>query len=425
MAHWVEFCIEKGPRAGTVHTFKEHDTFIFGRMEDCHVCLPDDLLVSRHHFIAEVSPPHVNLRDLGSRNGTWVNGRKTGGRAAGETPEQGAARDYPLVEILDGAKIQVGETDIRVRVKGTAEPPVIKRDAALANPSEMAPAELAAALFGGAGARKAFEVPGYTIEKEIGRGGFGAVFAARHNRSGARVAVKIMIPQADSDANAVQRFLREVSISAKLKHPRIVPVLASGQEGDLFYFVMPYIAGGNAASAVAAAKGALSLERTLEIALPALAGLVHAHGSGVVHRDLKPQNILLDNAGGMLADFGLSKSFQGAGLSGLTLTKSVSGTAVFMPREQVTNFKYVRPVSDVWSMAASIYFMLTGKFVYEFSPRRNPLDVILNEAPVPIRKRSAGIPKKVADVLDHALLADAKKRIGTAKLLLDGLQSAR
>jgi serine/threonine protein kinase len=109
-----------------------------------------------------------------------------------------------------------------------------------------------------------------------------------------------------------------------------------------------------------------------------------------VHRDLKPSNILLSFAQNdvvaKLSDFGLAKSFERAGLSGLTLTGNYAGTPYFLPRKQITNFKYVKPVSDVWSMGATIYNMLTGTFPYHFTKGRDPIDVILNDNIVPIRQ---------------------------------------
>ena len=90
--------------------FDEHDAFLFGRMEECHCCLQDDLQVSRHHFILEVNPPDSRIRDFGSLNGTWVNAEKIGSRRAGETPEQGQKRPYPKVDLKDGDEIKAGET---------------------------------------------------------------------------------------------------------------------------------------------------------------------------------------------------------------------------------------------------------------------------------------------------------------------------
>src|SRR2546430_908215 len=98
MSAKVHLHVKSGPQDGKAFTFAEHDTFVFGRMDDCHACIPDDPQASRHHFILEVNPPQACLRDLGSLNGTWVNGTKFGGRKSGETPEQGAKRRYPEVE---------------------------------------------------------------------------------------------------------------------------------------------------------------------------------------------------------------------------------------------------------------------------------------------------------------------------------------
>jgi serine/threonine protein kinase len=169
-------------------------------------------------------------------------------------------------------------------------------------------------------------------------------------------------------------------------------------------------------------KGRLSLAQSKPIILGALEALAFAHDKGFVHRDLKPQNILLSRGAVRLSDFGLAKSFQQAGLSGMSMTGGYAGTPVFMPREQITNFKYVKPVSDVWSMGATIYNMLTGAFPYSFTKERDPIDVILNEDVVPIRKRDKSVTASLAAVIDKALAKKAKERYQTAAELLADLK---
>jgi serine/threonine protein kinase len=158
--------------------------------------------------------------------------------------------------------------------------------------------------------------------------------------------------------------------------------------------------------------------------LGALEGLAHAHSQGFVHRDLKPQNILVHQGVARISDFGLAKNFQQAGLSGFTLTGNYAGTPFFMPREQIINYKHVKPVSDVWSIAATFYHMLTGYFPYPFDGKRDPIDVILNEAIVPIEKRDKALPVSTAAVLNRSLLVDSAQRFRHANDMLTALRTA-
>jgi serine/threonine protein kinase len=159
------------------------------------------------------------------------------------------------------------------------------------------------------------------------------------------------------------------------------------------------------------------------LAAQALEGLASAHGAGFVHRDLKPDNVLFAGDGtAKLADFGLAKSFQQAGLSGMTATGAFAGTYFFMPREQLTSFRQARPASDVWSMAATLYYLLTGQYARDFGAHPDPLAVILRGGVVPIRRRDASVPEELAGVIDRALSDEAEERYPTAREFASALR---
>lgn len=148
MSAKVQLQIKQGKDAGKVFAFTEHDTFVFGRMPDCHACMPDDDQVSRHHFILEANPPQGCLRDLGSLNGTWVNGKKFGAREKSETPEQGAKRRYPEVALKHGDRIKVGRTELEVSIEQPKEAPRHRVDPGVGDISLLSPEQLARLIFG-------------------------------------------------------------------------------------------------------------------------------------------------------------------------------------------------------------------------------------------------------------------------------------
>lgn len=412
---------------GTTRSFEltEHDTFLLGRMKDCHLCLPDDPQVSRHHFLLEACPPEVALRDLGSMNGTHVNSKKVGGRKKGETPEEGAKHSYPSINLKHGDKIQVGQTRIEVSIHD--DPAVGPRvEAALSEGdlSGLSPEAMRRLIFGKPD-EAAFQLENYVVERELGRGGCGAVYFARTAKGGTPVAVKIMLSRAQADAKSIEQFKREMAVIAKLRHPNIVRFLDSGSDEGTFFFVMDYCDGGSLADVARSKGGTIPWETLRPWAVQALEGLAAAHKEGFIHRDIKPQNILIHQGIAHISDFGLSKNFQKAGLSGMSLTGQYAGTPVFMPPEQIVNFKYVKPVSDVWSFAASLYHLLSGKFPYSFDPKRDPIDIILNENPVPMRDRMPGLDKTLAAIIDKSLVRNPKDRFQDAAKLLAAIPNVK
>lgn len=467
----VKLKIIAGAKQGEEIVFDEHDTFIIGRMEDCHVCLPGDKRVSRHHFILEVNPPDARLRDLGSRNGTYINAKKFGGRERNETPEEGKQRQYPEVDLCDGDEIKVGDTVMRVSVEmaaecvecGTAIPDEARernvwvggtflcakcrekiaakerlKEAKLEpvrcqrcgkdvtieiGPSrrgdyicescrqqgEADPLALLMAILQKARrpSQADLDIPDYEIERKLGEGGMGAVYLARHRKKGNRVALKVMLSKVAVDERSRKRFMREIEITRGLLHKNIVEFLGHGSAGSAFYFLLEFCEGGSVDRLMERRGGTLSLDEAGPIMLQALEGLAFAHEKGFVHRDLKPQNILLvgreRNWTAKLADMGLARNFTQAGLSGMTATGSYGGSFPFMPREQVINFKYLKPESDVWAMGAAFYNMLTGQCPRDIRRGQDPIEVILNDEIVPIHKRISDIPKPVAEVIDRSL----------------------
>ena len=274
------------------------------------------------------------------------------------------------------------------------------------------------------GNKKLVAVEGYEIVKELGRGGMGAVYLAKRQETGQQVALKVMLPKVAAGERATEGFLREAVNTKALQHPNVVRLWDSGCSQGTFFLTLEFCDGGSVDRLMARRGGKLSIDEARPIILQALDGLHYAHnaevphvklkdgslgrGRGLVHRDLKPQNIFLSTAGGSqtakLGDYGLAKAFDMAGLSGHTCTGEVAGTPQFMPRQQVLKFKDVRPEADVWAIAATLYNMLTLCYPRDFPKGRDPWQCILETSVVPIRRRNAAIPSKLAEVIDHALI---------------------
>ena len=442
----ISLVVTAGPIRGQRFDFPGHDTFVFGRAPECHARLASsDASASRHHFLLEVNPPLARLRDLGSLNGTHVNGVRHGGRRTGESPEEAATRDRAEVDLRHGDEIRVGATVIRVEVSA----PRVHRTAG--GP----PSRARALRVGGcvpvrglppgpspAGARRSSRsrawrrgeaesaAPGstvgpYAIERLLGKGGMGAVYLARRlgGEPSPPVALKVMLPRMVVDEGAQEIFIREIEVTRALRHPNIVGLLDFGKHQGRFYFALEYCAGGSAEQLRRRHGGRVPLPSTLHVAVGALEGLAAAHDAGFVHRDIKPDNVLLGEDGAArLADFGLAKSFQQAGLSGMTATGTVAGTFQFMPREQLTSYRQARPTTDVWSMAATIYYLLTGQYARDFAAHSDPLAVILRGGVVPLRQRDPSVPEELAAVIDRALDDEPSRRFPSARELVAALR---
>jgi len=286
---------------------------------------------------------------------------------------------------------------------------------------------------------------GYFLRRVLGQGGMGAVYLLEHPRTKDRLALKIMLPHLSVDDGARQLFLREVENTKSLKHRNVARLRAAGSFEDVLFMVLDYCNEGSVAKLMEQQGGHLTVATAVEIISQALDGLEYAHSAqipnvhladgtvgsarGIVHRDIKPQNILLTREEGALVvklgDYGLAKAFDLAGLSGVTLTGSISGTVPFMPRQQIINYKYAKPEVDVWAMAASLYNMLTGWVPRDFTPGSDPVRVVLDTNAIPIRRRDPSVPPQLADVLDETLIDNPSIKVKTAREFKRALMAAR
>jgi serine/threonine-protein kinase len=459
----VTLTVTKGKLEGEEFVFGERTTCIVGRADDCSPRVPNDRdhkTISRHHCLLDINPPDIRVRDFGSLNGTRVNGQRIGKREKHQTPEEAAQVSFPEYDLKEGDQIKLGNTVFRVGIfvpevcaecareipeeqKAQIEQaPGVYRCAAcfqkaestqvVVSPGESSKvcAECGRDVSGemGEGRRGEFIcaacqkdpmrivkhllelansgtqdlqiIQGYSLLKELGRGGMGAVYLARHDRT------------------------REVENTKALRHRHVVELRDSGCSHGTFFFTLEYCDGGSVADLVRERGGPLPIDEAEEIVLQALDGLEYAHtaevpfvkradgsvgpGRGLVHRDLKPGILFLAGSGRSrvvkVADFGLAKAFDLAGLSGQTRTGAMAGTPRFLPRQQVLNFEYAQPEVDVWAMAASLYFLLTGAVPRDFRKGADPWFTVLQTDAVPIRRRNASIPQRLAEVIDHALI---------------------
>jgi len=431
MTSKVTLTITAGNLKGKEFTFDTRTTCIIGRAKDCYPKIPDDekhRTISRYHCLLDINPPDIRVRDFGSKNGTFVNGKKIGQREAHQTPEEAAQIQFPEYDLQGGDEFTLSDTSFRVGVALDPEivktlqhqtPPVIPSNQA--NLWEMLQAFLLKAV---ANESHIGVLGDYVLLKELGRGGFSLVYLARHKRTNEQVALKVMLPKVAANQRAVNWFMREVENMKVLKHPNVVGLKEFGYADETFFFTMEYCDGGSVVDLMEKRGfSTLPIGEAVAIILQVLDGLTYTHnaeipnvrladgsfakGRGLIHRDLKPGNIFLANVGGkqvaQIGDYGLSKAFDQAGLSGQTMTGNVVGTPYFMPRQQVVDYKYAQPDVDVWAAAACLYVMITG-----YSPRnlqdQDPFLAVLQNDAVPVRDRTSAIPPPLATVIDRALI---------------------
>jgi hypothetical protein len=436
----------QGPHRGRQFVFDRHDTFIVGRSRFVHCSVPEDSALSRDHFLIEINPPRCEVRDLGSTNGTYVNEERverlklnSGDRiAAGQSVFQvrveapgllGVGASPPVASPPVEPKtmmLGIDGSPIRCAACGMVAPP----DVDIASGPDFKAGEQVQWLCEPCRADVAAmpqPVPHFTTLRELGRGAMGVVYQARHSQNGRMVALKLIVPESAAARSAIERFLREMSVISQLKHPNIVEWLEQGMTRGQFWFAMEYVQGTNLEALAQGDPGKYPVHQACRMACQVLKGLEHAHSLGFVHRDIKPENILIGRSpDGLLAkisDFGLAKSFRGLGLSGLTFSGEMRGTVPFMPPEQMLDFKTVTPSGDLYATAATLYYLLSCQFLYDQVAEGGDLiRTLLEEPPVPVRRRRSDVPAGLAAVLERCLARNPKDRYPTAAAMRAALR---
>lgn len=462
----VNITVIEGPHVGQAFTFDHHDTFLVGRSSKAHFRLPrTDEFFSRLHFMLEINPPQCRLLDMGSTNGTFVNGQRVtqadlrhgdlikGGltvmrvtitqedsatptrqwqEVVCQPPEEEARLEDLLEQWLDardqGRSLEVAElcrdcpalySRMAERIRqlrvvedlkeGTFSRVPVPSQPAGSNKPGVSPDQVRSEVS---------PFADYEILTELGRGGMGIVYLVLHRPSGKIRTLKAIRPRGEVSQGDVQRFLREASILQDLQHPHIVPFRGLGQSGTLPFFVMDFLPGLDAARLVKE-EGGLAIPRAVRLAGQLLEALQYAHERRFVHRDIKPQNLLVVPLLGQefvqVLDFGLARMYQQSKMSGLTMMGTAGGTPGFMPPEQITSFRDASPAADQYSAAATLYFLLTGQLVHDL-PRDIPgqLNMLVEKEAIPIRQRRPEIPEGLALTIHRALAREPEKRFDSA-----------
>jgi len=254
----------------------------------------------------------------------------------------------------------------------------------------------------------------YAVEKRLGQGGMATVDLAEDTELGRRVAVKRLFASLAGDYVFQQRFFREAKLAASLSHPNLVTVYDVGEEDGLPYIVMEYVDGETLAELMQR-EGPLPPDRAVDLLLQVCAGLQHAHAAGLVHRDIKPQNLLVRRDGvAKIADFGIARTIQS---TQLTQVGTVLGTASYLAPEQAMG-EHVTAAADIYSVAVVGYELLTGRTPYEFETLAD-LTVKQQQPPAPI----PGVPAHVDAAIRRSLAFEPARRPATAAALVRELSS--
>lgn len=379
----------QGPSSGQELVFTGHQTCLVGRSKEAHLRLSSDRQFSRFHCRLEINPPRVAIIDLGSTNGTLVNGEPV-----------------TSADLSSHDEVSVGDTKFTVLVEPAEqefEQTVIMSKHGSDQCSDM----------------EVPQVPGYVVERLVGHGSMGAVYEARRVATNERVAIKIVRPVVAVDQRAIDRFRREAAIILRLQHKRIVRSLDFRMTDDhLPYIVMEYIDEVDLKETLAAYPLATRCRIACGIMSRVLEGLHYAHRMEVVHRDLKPSNLLVYRAGRKLqvklADFGLAKNFIDAGFSECSTSDEICGTLAYMPPEQIVNCRLAKPACDIYAAGVCLYNLISDQLPYQANTVAEQISLILNSQPRALDDYVPDLPAELTEIINKALARAPSRRFRTA-----------
>ncbi|HWO89317.1 MAG TPA: protein kinase [Gemmatimonadales bacterium] len=261
----------------------------------------------------------------------------------------------------------------------------------------------------------------YSLEREVGRGGMGIVFLARDVELDRPVAIKLLPPQLAAQASLRERFLSEARMAARLSHPNIIPIFDVDEVDGLVFFTMAYVEGETLGQRVRA-RGPLNPREATRVIQEVAWALAYAHLRGIVHRDIKPDNILLEQGAGraLVSDFGIARAGTS---SGQTAVGEVIGTAQYMSPEQACG-EQVDGRSDLYSLGVVAFYALSGKLPFDAPDVPALLAQHITKPAPPLAAAAPGAPKKVCDAVDRCLAKDPAQRFSTGEALAEALSQS-
>ena len=266
---------------------------------------------------------------------------------------------------------------------------------------------------------------GYTLERELGGGGMSRVFVADEPGLGRKVVVKVLAPEL-AEGISVERFEREIRMVASLQQANIVPLLAAGRTGELPYYTMPFVDGRSLRERIAR-EGPLPLRDAINILRDIARALAYAHEHGVVHRDIKPDNVLLSGDTAVVSDFGIAKALSvartGTDREKLTQTGSGIGTPAYMSPEQAVGDPGMDHRTDIYAFGCVAYEVLTGKPPFHGLPTHQIVAAHFQETPRPVAERRADLPISISVLIARCLEKDPARRPQTAREMLQSLDT--
>jgi serine/threonine protein kinase/Tfp pilus assembly protein PilF len=251
----------------------------------------------------------------------------------------------------------------------------------------------------------------YTIDRELGRGGMSSVFLAQDCKHRRAVAIKVLHPELAASMGA-ERFLQEIELAARLSHPHILPLFDSGSVDELLYYVMPYVEGESLRERLDREQQ-LAVDEAIHHARAIASALDYASRQGVVHRDVKPENVMLYEGEAMVMDFGIAKAASSIGAETLTQTGMMVGTPAYVSPEQAAGDTNVDGRSDQYSLACMLYEMLTGERPFSGASAQAVMSKRFTETPRPLRALRGAIPENVERAVARAMSLEASARFGT------------